>query len=178
MELNQTYMCVLLFWPLNRLPHHHSLAHLSLFSSYFFASTCCPFLYTITSPLSLSFFLSFSIFKNGQFPASFIVYFRSFQANITIFTTIYGKKCPSSIRYRDSNPQPLECESPPITNQGSRPIFLSLYIFLCHKKWRKSRKKIVKQKRVLLKENSNKKLFKKNFLLRVAVLARLRDPIL
>ena len=45
--------------------------------------------------------------KNGPSPASFIVYFWSFQTNITIFTTIYVKKCPSSIRYRDSNPRPL-----------------------------------------------------------------------
>ena len=51
----------------------------------------------------------------------FFVYFRSFQTNNTIFTTNQCEKmsCPSSIRRRDSNPQPLERESPPIT---TRPV--------------------------------------------------------
>ena len=31
-------------------------------------------------------------FLNGPFPTSFIVYFWSFQTNITIFTTMYVKK--------------------------------------------------------------------------------------
>ena len=31
------------------------------------------------------------LFLNGPSPASFIIYFRSFQTNITIFTTIYVK---------------------------------------------------------------------------------------
>ena len=33
----------------------------------------------------------FVFLKNGQSPASFIIYFRSFQTNTTIFTTIYVK---------------------------------------------------------------------------------------
>ena len=45
-------------------------------------------------------------FLNGPSPASFIVYLRSFQTNITIFTTNNVKNCPSSIQYWDSNPQP------------------------------------------------------------------------
>ena len=61
------------------------------------------------------------VFKNGPSSATFIVYFRSFQTNITIFTTIYVKKCPSCIRYWDSNPWPLGHESPPITTRPGLP---------------------------------------------------------
>ena len=51
-------------------------------------------------------------------PAYFIIYFQSFQTNIiTIFTTNIFEKCPSSIRCQDSNPQPSEHESLPITNR-------------------------------------------------------------
>ena len=44
-------------------------------------------------------------FKNGSFPASFIVYFWSFQTNIKIFTTIYVKNVHtvSSARIRTHN---------------------------------------------------------------------------
>ena len=50
-------------------------------------------------------------------PSLFFVFLRSFQTNITIFTTNICEKCPSSIRCRDSNPQPSERESLPITNR-------------------------------------------------------------
>ena len=36
------------------------------------------------------------------------------------------EKCPSSIRYRDSNPRPLERESPPITTRPGLPLFAYL----------------------------------------------------
>ena len=51
--------------------------------------------------------------------------FWSFQTNIiTIFTTKICEKCSSSIQCRDLIPQPLEHESPPITNrQGLLPSF-------------------------------------------------------
>ena len=61
------------------------------------------------------------LFLNGPSPASFIIYFRSFQTNITIFTTIYVKQFPSSIRCRDSNPQQLGRESSPITTWSQAP---------------------------------------------------------
>ena len=56
-------------------------------------------------------------------PGLFIVYFWSFQTNNTIFTTNQCIKmsCPSSIRHQDSNPQSLECESPPITTRPGLP---------------------------------------------------------
>ena len=59
-------------------------------------------------------------FFNGPFPASFRL-FSSFQTNITIFTTNEFEKCPSSIQRWDSNPQPLEHESPPITTRLGLP---------------------------------------------------------
>ena len=42
----------------------------------------------------------------------------------SIFTTNIWTKCPSSIWCWDSNPQPSEHESPPITNRPGRPPFL------------------------------------------------------
>ena len=37
------------------------------------------------------------------------------QTSLQFLQQIYVKKCPSSIQCRDSNPQPLEHASPPIT---------------------------------------------------------------
>ena len=56
--------------------------------------------------------------------------FLSFQTCIqAIFTTSrYVKKCPSSIRYRDSNSRPLEHESPPITTRPVLPPWDQYYI--------------------------------------------------
>ena len=51
----------------------------------------------------------------------FFVYFRSFQANITIFTANICEKCPPSIRCRDSNPWTTEHESLPITTRPGLP---------------------------------------------------------
>ena len=49
--------------------------------------------------------------------------FLSFQTNITILTTNQCEKvlCPSSIWHQDSNPQPSEHESPPITTRQVLP---------------------------------------------------------
>ena len=44
----------------------------------------------------------------------FLVFFKQ---TIQFLQQINVKKCPSSIWCRDSNPQPLECESPPITTR-------------------------------------------------------------
>ena len=53
----------------------------------------------------------------GQPRPLFRFYFWSFQTNITKFLQqIYVKKCPSSKRCWDSNPQPSERESLPLTN--------------------------------------------------------------
>ena len=60
-----------------------------------------------------------TVFLNGPTPASFLIYFQSFQPNNTIFTTNQFEKmsCRSSILSRDLNPQPLEHESSPITTR-------------------------------------------------------------
>ena len=62
-------------------------------------------------------------FKNGPSPASISFIFELFQTNNTIFTTIQCEQmsCPSSIRCRDSNTRPLDCESPPITTRPGLP---------------------------------------------------------
>ena len=62
-------------------------------------------------------------FKNGPSPASISFIFELFQTNNTIFTTIQCEQmsCPSSIRRRESNPRPLECESPPMTTRPGLP---------------------------------------------------------
>ena len=86
--------------------------------------------------------------KNGPIPVSFIVYFRSFQTNIiTILQQIYVEKCTSSIRCQDSNPRPLELESPPIITRPWLPpehfkafrnysrISFSLIIILTSPRW-------------------------------------------
>ena len=63
----------------------------------------------------------------GQ-PASFSFIFRLFQTNInTILQQINVKKCPPSIRPRDSNPRPLERESPPITTGPGLPPISSFW---------------------------------------------------
>ena len=59
----------------------------------------------------------------------FFVYFRSFQANSTIFTTNKCDKYASSIWRRDSNPWPLKHESSPITTRpGLPPSCIEYYI--------------------------------------------------
>ena len=60
-----------------------------------------------------------NVYLNWPSSASFIVYFRSSQESITSFKIIKVKKCSPSIRRRDSNPQPLGRESPPITTSWS-----------------------------------------------------------
>ena len=68
---------------------------------------------------------------NWAIQAPFIVYFRSFQTNITVFTINTREKSPSSIRCKDSNPQSLEPESPPITTRPGLPP-KPRYLFVVH----------------------------------------------
>ena len=65
-------------------------------------------------------------FKKWANPDLFFIYFRSFQTNIiTIFITNICEKCPSSIQFQDSNPQPSERESLPISTRPGLPPYLS-----------------------------------------------------
>ena len=50
-------------------------------------------------------------------PGLFFIYFRLFKHTLQFLQQINVKKCPSSIRYQVSNPQPFGCESPPITTR-------------------------------------------------------------
>ena len=69
-------------------------------------------------------------YKNGPSPASFSFIFGPPQTNIDIiFTTNQCEKSPSNIWRRDSNPWPLERESPPITTRPGLPPFLRLLDF-------------------------------------------------
>ena len=82
---------------------------------------------------SLYFALKCLFFKMGQ-PGLFFVYFRSFQANITIFTTNKCEKMakwPSSIRRRDSNPRPFKHESSPITTRPGLPPMVPIFYLYC-----------------------------------------------
>ena len=69
-------------------------------------------------------------FKIGQ-PRSLFHLFLSFQTHITKFAANrYVKKCPSSIRCRESNSRHLEHESPPITTRPSRaPALKDTFLF-------------------------------------------------
>ena len=50
-------------------------------------------------------------------PGLFFIYFRLFKHTLQFLQQINVKKCPSSIWFQDSNSQPLEHESPPITTR-------------------------------------------------------------
>ena len=61
--------------------------------------------------------------KNGPSPGSFSFIFRRFKHTIVkiVLQQINVKKCPSSIRCWDLNPQPSEHESPSITTRPELP---------------------------------------------------------
>ena len=75
-------------------------------------------------------FINLLLLKMCQ-PRPLFHLFSSFQTHITIFTTNKCEKCPSSILCRDSNSQPLEYESPPITTRpGLLPCLTNLTLML------------------------------------------------
>ena len=47
----------------------------------------------------------------------FLIYFHLFKQTLQFLQQIYARKCPSSIQCWDSNPQPSEHKSPPITTR-------------------------------------------------------------
>ena len=58
----------------------------------------------------------------------FFIYFRLSEHTLHILQQNICEKCPSSIWCRDSNSQPLELESPPITTRPGLPP----HKFVCH----------------------------------------------
>ena len=67
-------------------------------------------------------------FLNGPTPASFSFIFGLFKQTIQFLQQINVKKCPSSVQYRDLNPQPLGCESPPITTRPGLPKMFVVHV--------------------------------------------------
>ena len=59
----------------------------------------------------------------GQ-PSLFFVYFCLFKQTIQFLQQINVKKCPSSIRHWDSNLQPSDYESPPLTTRPVLPVIM------------------------------------------------------
>ena len=68
---------------------------------------------------STSQLLNHSLFfkKKWAYPGLFLICFRLFKHTLQFLQQINVKKCLSSIWCRDSNSQPLEHESPPITTR-------------------------------------------------------------
>ena len=69
-------------------------------------------------------------FKNVPYTRALFHLFSYFQTNITIFIANKCENFPSSIRCWDSNPQPSEHESPPITTRPGLPRLFYLNIFV------------------------------------------------
>ena len=71
-------------------------------------------------PLTISMYVPDNYFgaflKNGP-PQPLFRLFSPFPTNITIFTANICEKCPLSMQCWDSNPQPSEHESPPVTTR-------------------------------------------------------------
>ena len=66
-------------------------------------------------------------FKKMANPGLFFVYFRLFKQTLQLLQQINVKKCPSSIWHQDSNSQPPDYESPPLTTiPGLPPNYLSI----------------------------------------------------
>ena len=62
-------------------------------------------------------------FKKMGLPRPLFHLFLSFQTQITTLQQINVQNCPSSIQCQDSNSQPLEHESPPITTRPGLPPY-------------------------------------------------------
>ena len=108
-----------------------SLAHLSTINIFFSWSGATNYVvpYFTISFKTLFPFLYFTCFKNRAFPASFSFIFWSFSSKHCRFSPICCEKCPTSCWCSDSNPQPLQHESPPITTRYFHMFVLR--IFLC-----------------------------------------------
>ena len=68
-------------------------------------------------------FMGYKSFFRWVNPGLFLVYFQSFHTYNKLVQKINVQKCPSSIRCRDLNPQPLKIEMSPITTRPGLPSF-------------------------------------------------------
>ena len=62
-----------------------------------------------------------TLLKNGPTPASFLLIFVFSNKHYKFYNKYECEKCPSSIRHRDSNSQPSDYESPPLTTRPGLP---------------------------------------------------------
>ena len=84
-----------------------------------------PFLHCYVTPrcgigLTVYHISSKRFFKWAN-PGLFLIYFHLFKLTLQFLQQINVKKCRSSIQFLDSNLQPLEHESPPITTRPGLP---------------------------------------------------------
>ena len=85
-------------------------------------NSCCSKYLLLPSNLYVSFTLEF-LFK-WTTPASFSFIFVFFKRTLQFLHQLNVKKCPSSIRCHDSNSQPSDYESPPLTTRPGLPPFI------------------------------------------------------
>ena len=64
--------------------------------------------------------------KKWADPGLFFVYFHPLKQTIQFLQQINVKKCPSSIRRQDSNSQPSDYQSPPLTTRPGLPLLVTL----------------------------------------------------
>ena len=81
----------------------------------------CGPIFHLPQPQINWFSVALTFFKKWANPGLFLYLFLSFQTTLQILQHINEKKCPSSILCWDSNSQPLEHESPPITTRPGLP---------------------------------------------------------
>ena len=82
-------------------------------------------------PMGMKFQQFFFFFKIGQPRPLFRLFSVFFKQTTQFLQQIYVKKCPSSIRCRDSNPRPSERESLPITTRPGLPPNSFFFAFTC-----------------------------------------------
>ena len=119
------------FWNFDQFDADYLLTHfLHNFQSITITTT------TTTWPIINLYFLNM-----GQ-PRPLLRLFSTFQSNITISTTNKCEKCPSSKRRWDSNPRPLEHESPPITTRPGLPPNKLIFLWTGWKDCKRGQEKI------------------------------------
>ena len=77
--------------------------------------------------------LQFYYFKNGHPRQPLFSFYRLFEQTFQFLQKINAAKCPSRIWCWDSNPHPLEQESPPITTRQGH-LVLQVWIILNNRK--------------------------------------------
>ena len=122
------------------LPFYHSPLYLSAFSLRkspyppgFCTCTLRRYFYSRFSTILAFGIIAIILFKIWANPDLFFHLFLVFSIKIYKFLQqIYVKKCQSTTRCQDLNPQPSECESPPITTRPGLPphcYYSFLYVF-------------------------------------------------